>query len=173
MKNKGFSLVELIIVIAIMAILVGLMAPFLYRYVEKTNVSSDIQLCDTVKEAVNIARSDPDVRNDADSAVQIAYLEEGNIYSIDMAQLTNETEFTDAVADIIGVKVIGDGSNGVDAARGMMKSKVAKQQGILTMQMDGNNLYVWIEHSDYDGGNDNNSCSDITQIADSGVIYAN
>ncbi|HAL02696.1 MAG TPA: hypothetical protein DCP07_05005, partial [Lachnospiraceae bacterium] len=34
-NNKGFSLVELIIVIAIMAILVGVMAPQLIKYIEK------------------------------------------------------------------------------------------------------------------------------------------
>ena len=52
MERKGFSLVELIIVIAIMAILVGVMAPMLMRYIEKSNVSADIQLCDTVREAI-------------------------------------------------------------------------------------------------------------------------
>ena len=43
MERKGFSLVELIIVIAIMAILVGVMAPMLIRYIEKSNVSSTFQ----------------------------------------------------------------------------------------------------------------------------------
>ena len=47
-KNKGFSLVELIIVIAIMAILVGVMAPQLIKYIEKANVASDKQIADTV-----------------------------------------------------------------------------------------------------------------------------
>ncbi|MBO6205612.1 MAG: prepilin-type N-terminal cleavage/methylation domain-containing protein, partial [Lachnospiraceae bacterium] len=37
-NNKGFSLVELIIVIAIMAILVGVMAPQLIKYIEKSKV---------------------------------------------------------------------------------------------------------------------------------------
>lgn len=60
-NNKGFSLVELIIVIAIMAILVGVMAPQLIRYIEKTKESSDIQLLDTVKSAVTTAVMDPDV----------------------------------------------------------------------------------------------------------------
>ena len=60
-NNKGFSLVELIIVIAIMAILVGVMAPQLIKYIEKTNVSSDTQLADTVCEAIITAMMDPAV----------------------------------------------------------------------------------------------------------------
>ncbi len=60
-NNKGFSLVELIIVIAIMAILVGVMAPQLIKYIEKTKVSSDVQLCDTVRSAVVTAAMDPEV----------------------------------------------------------------------------------------------------------------
>ncbi len=59
-NNKGFSLVELIIVIAIMAILVGVMAPQLIKYIEKTNVSSDTQLCDSVRTAIMTAALDPD-----------------------------------------------------------------------------------------------------------------
>ena len=35
-NNKGFSLVELIVVIAIMAVLVGVLAPQLIKYVEKS-----------------------------------------------------------------------------------------------------------------------------------------
>ncbi|MCI6164409.1 MAG: type II secretion system GspH family protein, partial [Lachnospira sp.] len=39
--NKGFSLVELIVVIAIMAVLVGVLAPTLIRNVEKSRESTD------------------------------------------------------------------------------------------------------------------------------------
>lgn len=60
-NNKGFSLVELIIVIAIMAILVGVIAPQLIKYIEKSRQSADIQLCDTVKTAIVTATSDPAV----------------------------------------------------------------------------------------------------------------
>lgn len=59
--NKGFSLVELIIVIAIMAILVGVMAPQLLRYVERTRVSADTQIADSVRTAVTTAMLDPAV----------------------------------------------------------------------------------------------------------------
>lgn len=61
LNNKGFSLVELIVVITIMAILVGVMAPNLFRYVEKTNVAADIQLADSVRTAIQVAIMDPSV----------------------------------------------------------------------------------------------------------------
>lgn len=66
-NNKGFSLVELIIVIAIMAILVGVIAPQLIRYIEKANVSADMQMLDAVYNAVVYASVDPDVIADLNS----------------------------------------------------------------------------------------------------------
>ncbi len=59
--NKGFSLVELIIVIAIMAILIGVMAPQLLKYVERSRQSKDVQTVDTVHTAIVTAMLDPAV----------------------------------------------------------------------------------------------------------------
>ncbi len=77
-KNKGFSLVELIIVIAIMAILVGVMAPQLIKYIEKSKVSADTQSADSVHTAVVTAMLDPEVAQDSAydanvSAIQTTY----------------------------------------------------------------------------------------------------
>ena len=47
-KNKGFSLVELIVVMAIMAILAVMLAPRLIQYVEKSKTASDQNVIDTV-----------------------------------------------------------------------------------------------------------------------------
>ena len=58
MNNKGFSLVELIIVIAIMAILVGVLAPQFIKYVEKSRVSRDVQNVEEMKTAVEIGVAD-------------------------------------------------------------------------------------------------------------------
>lgn len=59
-NNKGFSLVELIIVVAIMAILIGVLAPQYIKYVEKSRKSADVQLIDAVTTAIQAALTDDD-----------------------------------------------------------------------------------------------------------------
>lgn len=54
-NNKGFSLVELIIVIAIMAILAGAIAPALIKYIDKSRKSNDVSSAKTIKTAVETA----------------------------------------------------------------------------------------------------------------------
>lgn len=51
-RNKGFSLVELIIVIAVMAILAGALAPMLIKYIEKSRRSTDLQTADSIQGAL-------------------------------------------------------------------------------------------------------------------------
>ncbi len=55
MKNKGFSLVELIIVIAIMAILAAAIAPALIRYIDKSRRSDDVAAAETINTAAQAA----------------------------------------------------------------------------------------------------------------------
>ena len=61
-NNKGFSLVELIIVIAIMAVLVGVLAPTYLQYVEKSKKSNDVQTVDSIVNALEICAIDPEVQ---------------------------------------------------------------------------------------------------------------
>lgn len=59
MNDKGFSLVELIIVIAIMAILIVVLAPQYLKYVERSRNSTDLQNATTMKTAIETYAADP------------------------------------------------------------------------------------------------------------------
>lgn len=130
-NNKGFSLVELIIVIAIMAILVGVMAPQLIRYIDKTNQSSDVQLLDSVKSAVQTAMLDPDV------------VAAGGGFTLD-----DDGNATFSLSDVFGTDKIGDEVSltlGEDAAtdvEGQLKSKAAKGQTINVQIVNSNKVIV-------------------------------
>jgi prepilin-type N-terminal cleavage/methylation domain-containing protein len=58
MNNKGFSLVELIVVIAIMAILAVTLAPRLSQYIEKSRVASDREAVTTIYTAAKLANAE-------------------------------------------------------------------------------------------------------------------
>ena len=66
-RNKGFSLVELLVVIAVMAVLAGVMAPMLIKYVNKARLSCDI---DTGKEIAKAIMSVVAEENIKDNAVE-------------------------------------------------------------------------------------------------------
>lgn len=61
LTNKDFSLVELIIVIAIMAVLIGVLAPQYIKYLDKSKISADTQLADSVRNAITNTLLDPSV----------------------------------------------------------------------------------------------------------------
>ena len=60
-SNKGFSLVELIVVIAIMAVLTAVLAPSLLQYVERSRAQKDDSAMGEVTNAIEIALADQDV----------------------------------------------------------------------------------------------------------------
>lgn len=88
-NNKGFSLVELIIVIAIMAILAGALAPQLIQYLDQSRKGRDVETAQTVATAVNAALGNEAAYNDAASCY--------------LSQCTaTGTSFQKAVKNIIG-----------------------------------------------------------------------
>jgi type IV pilus assembly protein PilA len=73
LNNKGFSLVELIIVIAIMAILVGVLAPQFIKYVERSRESTDLQNVEEVKTAVETYVADHGEDASLPSSIKITF----------------------------------------------------------------------------------------------------
>ncbi|MCR5592051.1 MAG: prepilin-type N-terminal cleavage/methylation domain-containing protein [Lachnospiraceae bacterium] len=54
-NNRGLSLIELIIVIAIMAVLVGVLSPMFVKYVDSSRKAKDVYTADQIAKAVNVA----------------------------------------------------------------------------------------------------------------------
>ncbi len=142
-NNKGFSLVELIIVIAIMAILVGVMAPQLIKYIEKTNVSSDTQLCDTVKSAVTTAVMDPTVLNDSASKTKI----DGWTTWTAVSSLSGSSAVEAAIQDTLGeeASTIGNIDNKVKSWRS------GGSGAIQFCVVSSNSVHVRIQNTDNRG----------------------
>ncbi|MBE5936160.1 MAG: prepilin-type N-terminal cleavage/methylation domain-containing protein [Lachnospiraceae bacterium] len=63
-NNKGFSLVELIIVIAIMAIMSAILVPQIMKYMDKSRVSTDLSTCKSIESCVNLALTNDGVWQD-------------------------------------------------------------------------------------------------------------
>jgi len=81
--NKGFSLVELIIVIAIMSILAAAIAPAIIRYIEKSRKAVDIETAQTIFEAANLASVSPH-----DDVVDGWYISADTSASVDVGRAT-------------------------------------------------------------------------------------
>lgn len=95
LNNKGFSLVEIIIVIAIMAILAGALAPQLFKYIDKSRKAADIQIAQTIATAVNTALAE---ESSYDSAVSTKLSE---CYKADIDG-NNRNAFQKKIKEILG-----------------------------------------------------------------------
>ena len=149
MKNKGFSLVELIIVIAIMAILVGVLAPQLIKYIEKSKVSADTQAADSVHSAILTAMMDPEVVNDP--AYNGSSLLSG---AHSVTDLDNDATIGSAALEILGE------SQGADVTA---RLKSTNASDICFEIVNNNKVSVWVPGSDSRGSKVNSGFEIIVQ----------
>ena len=105
-NNKGFSLVELIIVIAIMAVLVGVLAPTYMQYVEKSKKSNDVSTVDTVVNAVEIAAIDPETISDTTTAIRLTFSDSAVLSITDQSDAAiASSKWVDAITAAVGSNV--------------------------------------------------------------------
>ena len=62
--NKGFSLVEVLVTISIMAVMIGIVTPAYMSYVEKSRIAKDEMNLEELCKAVELSLTDPKVYED-------------------------------------------------------------------------------------------------------------
>ena len=109
-NNKGFSLVELIIVIAIMAVLVAILAPQLLKYVERSREAKDRTVTDEIDRAITIALADETtyLATDLSADFDITVENNGTVLEVDVGGATANTALAKEIAAILGVTTTSD-----------------------------------------------------------------
>lgn len=152
-NNKGFSLVELIIVIAIMAILVGVMAPQLLKYIEKSKITSDLSMLNALEVAFAYGVSDPEINNDPNSMALIDYLINNGfdnaaltLDEIDADSTYNSSKLYAAALDTLGWNQLTDYKSAIKSTHG------AGATIYISYYNDINNpVKIWITETDING----------------------
>lgn len=73
-NNKGFSLVELIIVIAIMAVLIAVLAPQFLRYVERSRIARDNSAIGEIATSIKAGMADEAINTGVAAAGTATYV---------------------------------------------------------------------------------------------------
>ena len=134
LTNKGFYLVELIIVIAIMAVLVGVLAPQFLKYVERSRKSTDVQNVASIVTALQTYAADPMVET-------TNQLTNGGKITLTTTQTTvsttNCTGNTDKALAAAGINAIGlKSGNWTSTAGAGITLNVAVSNGTITVTCD-------------------------------------
>lgn len=111
-NNKGFSLVELIVVVAIMAVLVGVLAPAYLKYVENSRISKDENNAEEFKHAVEVALATEEVNATLTGDETVITITDGSdewtITGVKKVTLENGTEADSDTLETEVKAVVGD-----------------------------------------------------------------
>ena len=113
LADRGFSLVELIIVIAIMAILAAVIAPMLIRYIDKSRKASDVESASVIYNAISFSYNEAyPFEGDVNGVAQDADASTNNVVSV----TANYGGTADGPYDLEILSVSNPGGNGFTAA---------------------------------------------------------
>ena len=141
--NKGFSMVELIIVIAIMAILAGALAPALIKYINKSRLSTDVsnaqQLASAIQEALSTDKGNNAASDRTTENSSAFYGAQGADMQTELASILSSAAFQGKN---------GDGK--VGKAKKDLGGNTLGQQFFIELQTSTNSLNIWVGQTDAD-----------------------
>ncbi len=124
-NKKGFTLIELIIVVAIMAVLVALLAPNVLKYLEKSKVGKDINSLDSVRLAIEAELADEELSSlTTGKSVSGDTTKVKGIYLKDIAANLADDNFDKLAQRLFGE---GDALSTTFLADDVFSSKVARE----------------------------------------------
>ena len=99
--NKGFTLVELVIAIAILAILVGILAPQYTKYVEKSKKSADVNNMEELVKAVEVYVIDNATKNPLPAQTKVTLSLDKDGVKVDGNTPADDTVFAKAFTEYV------------------------------------------------------------------------
>lgn len=138
MNNKGFSLVELIIVIAIMAILIVVLAPQYLKYVERSRNSTDLQSATEYKDACEVYAADPEAT---------APFQKNDTFTIKCEN--NAVTLTDTTNGSVAA-ALGDTGLDPDSMKCMSKTRWSWYEITGTVQPNGSITWSYDSNGDFE-----------------------
>lgn len=117
-NNKGFSLVELIVVIVILAILIGVTIGGIYQYVNKSRTNTDVNNASSITSALSVLSTNKDlVGNDFQNATYTLTWKDKCDISADGAITKSDTEKTAVTPNVPAGKNINTATIGKEMAK--------------------------------------------------------
>lgn len=144
LTNKGFSLVELIIVVAIMAVLIGVLAPQYLRYVEKSRLQRDNTSIGEIADVIKMMSADENLVSEFKSGVDFKFDTSGKFVGSDPTNATLDGDMKLTLGDWTATgKEIELKSNTYTKAS-------ATTPVVIHAEVDGNNVMTvtcaqWVE----------------------------
>ena len=102
-NNKGFSLVELIVVVAIMAVLMVVIGPQLLRNVEKSRIQRDNTAISEIANAAKIAMADETVNNTIANGASVSIQASGGTFTFTAGTGTLQGELNLTLGATVGL----------------------------------------------------------------------
>ena len=152
-NNKGFSLVELIVVIAIMVVLIAVLGSTILGYVEKSKYSKDISALDSINTAVKTFVADPS----SGTGTTYGQYKDGQVYSL--SALINAYDQGGVILPIISeVFAVGNKTATSSVAdldkidfNNSSKAFAATTLSSVKVRIDKGAVSIWVDAADTEG----------------------